>query len=333
MKKLLLIRFSSIGDIVLTTPVVRAIKQQGDFELHVLTKKQYAGIYDSNPNVHMVHSFKKSISECFQNIKNENFDIVVDLQKNMRSHNVKKQLKIESYTFSKLNIEKWLLVNFKVNSLPDIHIVDRYFKAVEPLGIFNDGLGLDYYIPVDDEVILEEVDAKLKSGYVGFVIGGQHSTKILPPEMVAQIISKIEKPIVLLGGPDDKERGDEIVSLAPNSIIINTCGNFNVNQSASLVKNAQVIITNDTGLMHIAAAFNKPTISIWGNTVPDFGMYPYMPQNKSKYFIAEVASLSCRPCSKIGYKKCPKKHFKCMMDQDVDAIVEAVEGFLKSRIL
>ncbi len=333
MKKLLLIRFSSIGDIVLTTPVVRAIKQQSDFELHILTKNQHTAIYDANPNVDKVHSFNKSISECFKDINNEKFDVIVDLQKNMRSHNVKRQLKINSYTFPKLNIEKWLLVNLKVNRLPDIHIVDRYFKAVEPLGILNDGLGLEYYIPKDDEVIPEEIDTKLKSGYISFVIGGQHSTKILPPEKAAQIISKIEKPIVLLGGPDDKERGDEIVSLVPNSVIVNTCGSLNVNQSASLVKQADVVITNDTGLMHIAAAFNKPTISIWGNTVPDFGMYPYMPENKSNYYIAEVANLSCRPCSKIGYKKCPKKHFKCMMDQDVDAIVEVVEGFLKSCIL
>ena len=329
MKKILLIRFSSIGDIVLTTPIVRAIKQQSDYELHVLTKKPYAGIYTSNPHVDKVHSFTKSVSECIINLKNEKFDVIVDLQKNMRSHKVKKQLKVQSYTFPKVNIEKWLLVNLKVNKLPNIHIVDRYFKAVEFLGITNDGIGLEYYIPESDEVTPTEIDTKLKSGYIGFVIGGQHQTKILPTEKAAQIISKIDKPFVILGGPDDKARADELVKLLPNSVIINTCGDFNINQSASLVKQADVIITNDTGLMHIAAAYNKPTISIWGNTVPGFGMYPYMPQNSSKYIISEVTNLKCRPCSKIGFEKCPKNHFKCMMDQDVEAIIDAIEGFYK----
>ncbi|MFK5856255.1 MAG: glycosyltransferase family 9 protein [Bacteroidota bacterium] len=327
MKKILLIRFSSIGDIVLTTPIVRAIKQQSDYELHVLTKKQYSGIYEANPNVEKVHSFKKNISECLGELKSEKFDVIVDLQKSMRSHNVKKQLKVQSYTFPKVNIEKWLLVNFKINRLPDIHIVDRYLKAVEHLGIKNDNLGLEYYIPIDDEVIPVKINDNLKNGYIGFVIGGQHSTKILPSEKAVQIISNIEKPVVLLGGPDDKQRGDDLVKMLPNSIVINTCGFFNINQSASLVRQADVIITNDTGLMHIAAAFNKPTISIWGNTVPAFGMYPYMPKNSNNFTIAEVANLSCRPCSKIGYNKCPKKHFKCMLDQDVEAIVGAVDRF------
>jgi len=327
LKKILLIRFSSIGDIVLTTPVIRSIKQQSNYQLHVLTKKQNDSIYEANPYVDKVHSFKKDISESIDDLKSEKFDIIIDLHKNLRSRQVRKQLNVVSYSFPKLNINKWLLVNLKINKLPDIHIVDRYFDAVNPLGIKNDGLGLEYYIPIDDEVIPVKINDNLKNGYIGFVIGGQHSTKILPSEKAVQIISNIEKPVVLLGGPDDKQRGDELVKMLPNSIVINTCGFFNINQSASLVKQADVIITNDTGLMHIAAAFNKPTISVWGNTVPEFGMYPYMPKNKSNYFIAEVANLSCRPCSKIGFERCPKKHFKCMMDQDVDAIVAMVNKF------
>lgn len=322
MKKLLLIRFSSIGDIVLTTPVIRAIKQQTDFELHILTKHSYKGIYEANPHVDKVHFFSKSTNECLVNLKSENFDFIIDLQKNIRSHKLKKKLKIPSFSFPKLNIEKWILVNLKINRLPKIHIVDRYFKAVSTLEVKNDNQGLEYYIPAEDEIAPESIDSRLKQGYIGMVIGGQHETKILPSEKAAAIISKLNIPVVLLGGPDDRKRGEEIIKLAPNSDIINTCGELNINQSASLVNSSDVIITNDTGLMHIAAAFKKPIISIWGNTVPDFGMYPYLPENQNKYVISEVQGLKCRPCSKIGYKKCPKKHFRCMMDQSVDGIVD-----------
>lgn len=329
MKKILLIRFSSIGDIVLTSPVIRAIVRQTDCELHVITKKQYEGLYKANPNIAKVHSINKNITECLTDLKNEKFDVIIDLQKNLRSSQLKRELKVKSYSFPKLNIEKWLLVNFKINKLPNIHIVDRYFKAVEALGIVNDNIGLEYYIPADDEVAPENIDSRLRDRYISFVIGGQHSTKILPPEKVALIISKIDMPVVLLGGSDDKKRGEEISSLAPNSDIIDMCGELNINQSASLVRSSEVVLTNDTGLMHIGAAFNKPIISIWGNTIPEFGMSPYMPENKSNYFISEVEGLRCRPCSKLGYNKCPKNHFKCMMDQDVDVIVEAVNNFLE----
>lgn len=331
MKKILLIRFSSIGDIVLTTPVVRAIKQQTEYELHVFTKKQYEELYNANPNVDKVHSFDRHISECLIKLKQEKFELIVDLQKNIRSYKLKQELKVKNYTFPKLNIEKWLLVNFKINKLPHIHIVDRYFKAVENLGVVNDEKGLDYFIPLADVIVPDEIFPKLKNGYISFVIGGQHYTKIMPPERAASIISKIDMPIVLVGGPDDRIRGEEITSLVKDSNVINTCGELNINQSASLVKSSQVVITNDTGLMHIAAAFNKPTISVWGNTIPEFGMYPYMPQKPGNSFISEVDGLKCRPCSKLGYKKCPKNHFSCMMDQDVDAIIKQIEKFLQTK--
>lgn len=328
LKKILIIRFSSIGDIVLTTPIIRAVDEQTDYEIHVLTKTSYKGLYEANPRIHKVHSFIKSTSECLIDLQKEGFDTIVDLQKNMRSHKLKKKLKVPSYSFPKLNIEKWLLVNFKINKLPKIHIVDRYFKAVSNIGVKNDDKGLEYYIPADDEVAPESIDLRLKEPFISIVIGGQHKTKILPPEKIAQIISGIKMPVVLLGGKEDIKRGEEIVKLAPNSDIIATCGEMNLNQSASLLRSSEVVITNDTGLMHIAAALNKNIISIWGNTVPEFGMYPYMPENKDKFIISEVSALRCRPCSKLGHQKCPKKHFRCMMDQDTKAIIEKVKDFM-----
>jgi len=77
-------------------------------------------------------------------------------------------------------------------------------------------------------------------------------------------------------------------------------------------------------LMHIAAAFRKITISLWGNTIPGFGMFPYIPEAKQKSKILEVQGLSCRPCSKIGYAKCPKKHFNCMNKIDEEKLVEEI---------
>jgi len=328
LKKILLIRFSSIGDIVLTTPVVRALKSQMDCELHVLTKKQYSGIYRNNPHVDRVHFFEKELSEVLSELKKQQFDFVVDLQKNLRSLKVKRALNCPSDSFPKLNRQKWLLVNFKIDKMPEVHIVDRYFEAVKSLGVVNDNKGLDYFIPEDSFVKPAEIDLRLGKTYIAFVIGGQHFTKMMPPEKVASIITKLDFPVVLLGGKEDAAKGDEIKNQAGNKAVLNAAGKLSLNQSASIIRQSAVVLTNDTGLMHIAAAFQKPIVSLWGNTVPQFGMYPYLPGSENRSFIAEISDLKCRPCSKLGFKKCPKGHFKCMMEQDEDLIVQKTLEFL-----
>jgi ADP-heptose:LPS heptosyltransferase len=138
------------------------------------------------------------------------------------------------------------------------------------------------------------------------------------------VVEQIQFPVVLSGGPMDKETADNIIKALPNQKIINACGGFSLRQSASIVKQAAVLLTHDTGLMHIASAFQIPIVSVWGNTVPALGMYPYYPQDKNGFSIHEVNDLNCRPCSKIGFNTCPKKHFNCMNLQDAKAIAEDV---------
>ncbi len=322
MKKILLIRLSSIGDIVLTTPVIRALKTQLDCELHVLTKNTFSGLYSTNPHIDTIHSFNKKLSEVIPSLRATNFDFVVDLQKNLRSFRIKQALKKPSASFPKLNTQKWLLVNLKLNRLPQQHIVDRYFEAVASLGVKNDGKGLDYFIPEKTGVNLGDFPPLKENAFVGFVIGGKHKTKIFPAEKTAAVINRLPWPVVLLGGPENSQSGEKIKEICEKQDVLNACGKLSLDQSASIVRQAGLVITNDTGLMHIAAAFNKPIISIWGNTIPEFGMKPYEPDHPERLAIAEVKGLKCRPCSKIGYKKCPKGHFNCMMQQDDDFIVE-----------
>lgn len=324
--KILVIRFSSIGDIVLTSPVVRCLKQQldGDVEIHYLIKKQYKSIVENNPNISKIYTIEKSTNEIIAELKQEKYDYLIDLHKNLRSKRVIKALKCLSFSFDKLNYQKWLLTNFKVNKMPKIHIVDRYFEAVKVLGVKNDELGLDYFIPENDKVSIETLPTIFQKGYIAFAIGAQHATKRLPTHKIVEVCKKINQPIILLGGKEDEITAEEIVN-AVGMNIYNACGKYNINQSASLVEQAKSIITHDTGLMHIAAALNIKTVSVWGNTVPDFGMYPYFPKHPERFTIVENNNLSCRPCSKIGYDKCPKKHFKCMEDIDVNDIVKALE--------
>ncbi len=313
--KFLIIRFSSIGDIVLTSPVIRCIKlQYPNAEVHFVSKKQFKVLLENNPYLDKIHLLEGSLSELKQNLARENFDYIIDLHHNLRSWLIKLACrKAQSFSFDKLNFQKWLLVNLKMNQMPDIHIVDRYMACVKSIGIENDNKGLDYFIPEKDFFHYPEA-------FITFAIGGQHATKKLPNDKIIDICQKINSTIVLLGGKEDEANATHIQQALGEKKIINFCGKLNLNQSASLIKQSQALLTHDTGLMHIAAALKQKTIAIWGNTTPDLGMYPY--QTEQLNF--EVKNLSCRPCSKIGFASCPKKHFKCMNLQDSEKISEAV---------
>ncbi|ULQ53078.1 glycosyltransferase family 9 protein [Flavihumibacter fluvii] len=334
--KILIIRFSSIGDIVLTTPVIRCLKQQVEnIEIHYLTKKNYEPVLAANPYIHQLHFLDADIQETIDRMLEEEFDLVIDLHHNLRSLRIKNALKCKSRSFPKLNLQKWLYTNLKINLLPGIHIVDRYMKTVHDLGVINDGKGLDYFIPADAHIQQADIPAAHQLGYIGLVIGAAHATKRMPLSKLKELVVSIDHPIILLGGKEDKAQG-EILAAADPIKIYNACGKFNLNESADLVKQAKLIISHDTGLMHIAAAFRKPIISVWGNTVPAFGMYPYygeknLSTTQQPFEIVEVQGLRCRPCSKIGYDACPKGHFKCMENIPVQHIRQLAQKLLTGR--
>jgi ADP-heptose:LPS heptosyltransferase len=320
MKKILIIRFSSIGDIVLTSPVIRCVKQQLDAEIHFITKDIYQSILADNPHIDKLILFKDDINEVVESMKTEQYDFVVDLHHNLRSLRLKKNLKRPSSSFPKVNVQKFLLTNFKIDRMPEAHIVDRYFEATQQIGVVNDGNGLDYFIPENDRLDIKAYD--IPEEYVAFAIGAQYATKRLPNEKIIEIIKGIKMPVVLLGGPSDEDNARFIQSKCD---VIDLVGKININQSASVIQRAQKVISHDTGMMHIAVALKKQVISIWGNTTPNLGMYPYYPENRELFTIHEV-DLQCRPCSKIGYQKCPKKHFNCMEQQDVEKIISTVNA-------
>ncbi len=330
--KVLILRFSSIGDIVLTTPVIRTIKTQiPEAEVHYATKKAYQSLLEENPYVDKIHILDDSLGQLIRELRGEHFDLIVDLHNNLRTRIVKLSLRVTSRSFNKLNWEKWLLTTFKINKLPNVHIVDRYLDTLSGFDINQDNLGLDYFIPEKDEMPMDWLPGSHRGGYAAVVVGAKFATKRLPTSRLIELCDRINKPVVLLGGPEDAVIAEEVEAffkknesgasyeegldkLGKRTEIFNAVGKCNLNQSASLIRQANWVFTHDTGLMHIASAFKKPIFSIWGNTIPEFGMYPY----RTKFTVFENSNLGCRPCSKIGHAKCPKGHFKCMNELTFD---------------
>jgi heptosyltransferase-2 len=307
--KILVIRFSSIGDIVLTTPVVRCIKQQlPNVELHFCTKQAYHTVISSNSYIDKIYLLNSTIRELIGRLRVERYDYIIDLHNNFRTSLIKAVLNTRSFTVNKLNLRKWLYVTFKADVMPRQHLVNRYLATALPLGVRDDGLGLDFFINPDDHVNVNQLPSTHRFGYVAYAIGGRHATKRLPVSRMIELCQKIGKPVILLGDGDDRQVGEQVVDAVGSGLVYNACGHYNLSQSASLLQQSKVVFSHDTGLMHIAAALGKKVYSIWGNTTPQLGMYPY----RTPHVVLEKLGLPCRPCSKLGSTKCPAGHFKCM---------------------
>lgn len=331
--KILIIRFSSIGDIVLTTPAIRCLKlQMPGAEIHFLTKSKFKAVTIANPYIDQFHYLDKDDAAMIREILDEQFDYVIDLHKNLRTLKLylATPTKTKWFSYRKLSLQKLLLTKLGINTMPGIHITQRSLNALKPLGIKDDGKGLDYFIP-GDAVIDEKKDLPLshQMGFVALVIGASYYTKKLPVNQLQELCKQIEHPIILVGGKDDQEEGNAVASADPVKIY-NACGKFSLNESADIVRRAKMVISHDTGFQYIACAFQKPVLAIWGGTSPKLDVEPcYGSANGNKHTNFVVPGLSCQPCSNFGTKTCPKKHFKCMKLQDTNAIANSAMSILK----
>lgn len=322
--KILVIRFSSMGDIIYTTPVIRCLKKQvANAEIHFITKPAFKYIYDNNPYVDKLLLLKPHLSDTIADIKAEQYDHIIDLHNNLRTTIIKLQTGVKSATYKKQTLRKWLSLKFNLKLVPATHLVDRYMEAVKFLGVTNDGQPIDYYIK-EGHQLTDLLPASHQNGYVAFVIGATHFTKRMPNDKIISICRELKAPVVLLGGEDVKANGDEIVA-ATSPYTYNACGKTSLDESVFLVSKSRTIVGFDTGLTHIAEAFNVPIVSVWGGTVPELlGVQPYM----VKEVLVAGIELSCRPCSKFGLEKCPLGHFKCMNNIPEVPITEFVNNRL-----
>ena len=308
-KNLLIVRLSSLGDILLTTPLLRTIKNNyPGIKIDFILRKEYHDLLKLNPNVDNIFLFnnhKDETSKLKSLIQKNNYDLIVDLQNNIRSKRLLRNSNVIIKSFGKNNLKKFLLVNFKINKLKNAPpITERYAQTIEGLELDNEGLDLFS----DKDTVQIEGD---HSNLIGLCPGAKHFTKMWSKEYFIELGRLLEQNgyrIILFGGKDDKQLCNEINDKLSNAI--NLCNDNDILQTAADMKLCKTIFCNDSGLMHTATAVKVPVIAFFGSTVKEFGFSPY----KSKSLVLENNNLKCRPCSHIGRSKCPKKHFKCMLD-------------------
>ena len=339
MPKFLIIRFSSIGDIVLTTPVIRCLKQQvKDAEVHYALKRNFSEVLEHNPYIDKKFFLEDDLSSLISKLKKENYDYIIDLHHNQRTFIIKQRLRVKSFSFNKLNFEKWLLVNFKINLMKNLPpITERYCNILIPLlrgvdvrhmpdsrGVLSE-IYTDLYSQSQVEGLLIDIhltDKKL----ICIVPSSKHFTKTYPTELYAELINKFDKDkysFALAGKGKDKINIDIIKSKTGNNVF-DLCDKLNTLELFELIKKCRLVISGDTGPMHIAEAAGVPLVMLAGSSVSEFGFYP----QSQNAVILENNKLNCRPCSHIGRKSCPKMHFKCMREITPEEIKNAAESLL-----
>jgi len=322
--KILIIRLSSLGDIILTTPLIRAIKKKySNAVIDFLLKTQYKDVLKFNPDINQIIEFTKQKDNLsiVSLLKEKEYNLIIDLQNNIRSRNITNKLKVPELRFRKKNLAKFMLVAFKLNLFNEIIPVPVQYAQYMPI-VSLDSEGADLFVPDDIKPELLK-DDKL----IGICPGSRHFTKMYPVDYQIALCKKfVEKgfKIVLFGGKDDKEICRQIASEVFG--IIDLSNDNDLIRTAVNMKNCKLVICNDSGLMHTATALKIPVVAIFGSTVKEFGFSPYM----SKNLILENNSLTCRPCSHIGKAKCPKKHFKCMREITPEMVFNSTINYIKT---
>ena len=332
--RLLFIRFSSIGDIVLTTPAIRCAKNQiPGVEIHFLTKLSMKDLVIGNPHIDVCHFFDENINETISALKEIHFDYIIDLHHNIRTWKIKRALGVPVFAYKKLSLEKWLYAKLKLNFLPATHICDRYIDTLSHFKVTNDGKGVDFYYPKEYSFNVSNLPTSHQAGFIAFVIGASYFNKKMPATKWIELAFQLNMPIILIGGKEDTSTAQIIASAVPH-LIYNAVGKYSLNESASIIERAAVVVSHDTGFLHIATAFKKPTITLWGATSPALQFEAYYPKEANiPYYNAIVSSLHCQPCSKQGDNHCPQGHFACMRLQNVNGIAAKAKAFYKGSNL
>ncbi|MGQ9804979.1 MAG: glycosyltransferase family 9 protein [Chlorobiales bacterium] len=321
--RILVIRLSSIGDILLTTPILRALKTTvQNAEIDFLTKPSFATLLEGNPALMTIFT-----TENFK--PKQHYDLIVDLQHSLASRKYHRYGE-KVVCYQKENWKKFLLVNFKMNLYRGYEsVVERYAKSLATFGVKLDEKGGEIFLS-EEEIEFGKNYCKAETPVLAVCFGARHFTKRFPPERFAgalnRLLDKKTIEVWLLGGKEDSPIADEIMRTVRSKVKVkNFAGRHNLRETAAMLASADAVLTNDTGLMHIAAALQKPMVVLFGSSVKEFGFLPY----KAAYQLLEVEGLRCRPCSHIGLEGCPKSHFKCMHDISEERLVKAVEDALK----
>jgi lipopolysaccharide heptosyltransferase II len=346
-KKILIIRFSSIGDIVLSTALLRALRVRFPMaQIDYVTRSEFADLVRYNQNLNHTYTWDRrdgvpGLLRIIRELRREDHDLVVDIHHSLRSRLIRMCLRASSVVWIDKRLrERRRLIQDKANEYSSVvSVADRYIEPVGHLGVVADGKGLELHIP--DAVTMAVAGRCSALGLnafekvFGLCPGARHFTKRWPAErftaLGVQLAKTYRAKILIFGGPDEKGLCAEIAGKISSEVGVahaaDLSGTLDLLKTASAFEFCDAVVCNDSGLMHIAAAMKRPLVAFFGSTVREFGFFPIGTNSR----VLEEQGLSCRPCSHIGLASCPEGHFKCLRDIEVSRAAQAVHEIISPR--
>ncbi len=344
----LIIRFSSAGDIVLSSLLVRAFRSHfPECQLDYCVKEEYASLVRFNPHISNVIEFPKNggfdeLKRLRRKIQQSHYDLIIDIHDSLRSRYVCFGAK-HVVRINKRKLARVLLVKFKLNlydklgNTPSVAL--RYLEPVNSLGVHDDGKGLELFFSDEErrrvQTLLHYAGFKPDERFIGVCPSAKHNNKMWLKdrfaEVAASLSSKYHCAIILFGSENERKWCEEIESLIRSlnaeTRTLNLAGKISLTETAAMMDYCSIIISNDSGLMHIAAARKRKVVAIFGPTVKELGFFPFGTES----IVVENKNLNCRPCTHVGLAACPKGHFKCMNEISIEQVVESANTLLQSR--
>jgi len=333
-EKILIIRLSSIGDILLSTPFIRQTRTRfPEARIDFVIKEKFYNLISENPHLNDIFQLQPgNLNKLIQTIRLEKYDYIFDLHRNIRSivltifAGSKRTCRIK-----KNKLIQQMLVKFKINLYDsEKPIPERYLEVGHPVGIMDDKKGLEFFWSHKAETRVKKYfnadQLKIENIMIAVAPGAGFYTKRWPTsyfsELMDMIRSHYHASFVILGDRHETEMGKELSK--GREWVLDLTGKLGLMDAGALLAECQLAITNDSGLMHLATAVQTPVLAIFGSSVREFGFFPYRGAN----WVLERKNLNCRPCSHIGRKTCPRGHFKCMLDLTPAVVMKKIGHIL-----
>lgn len=321
--KFILARFSSIGDIVMTAPVVQALRSHFGVEAQIdfITLNKFKGAAQLISGIDTIYTVEKRAIEVAPQLKSNGYNYLVDLHSNIRSRALARALKIDTLRVKKHNNKRLALV-LGLNKKPIENFVDRSLKTLESLSVSYDSKN------PWGEINCSKPSQEIPEKYISVAAGATYEGKQIPQQILEEVIDSLDNQFVIVGGSDMEKIGSSLEKKSPNKVT-NLCGAINLSETAYVMTKCKVALGGDTGAMHIATAVGAKLVSVWGCTRPSLGLAPWKANPKS--LILEPQNRGNKPCSRHG-DKCRYKRLGaslCITDISSEYIVDAIKSLLK----
>lgn len=342
-ESILILRLSAIGDVVLTTPLIRALRRRfPNARIDFVIKQAFAELVEHNPHLNRVHRVEpvtgfKGLMQLGMQLRRERYNLVLDLHRNFRTSILTKLCAAPRVArYRKHVIRRWLFVKFKAATMQYIPpIAQRYLQTAAFLNLQNDDAGTELFWSAAHEA--EATRVLLEAGWsesrplLCLAPGAGFFTKRWPVEYFTEIARRFhathgEYAIAILGGAQDRGPG-KFIREKSGEKIFDLTGKCSLLASAAIIKRSKLVLANDSGLMHLAEAVNTPVLALFGSTTKELGFFP----QRSTSRVLEHQNLDCRPCSHLGYHACPRGHFRCMKELAPQRVFDEIERVMLAR--